>query len=467
LLALTLAPNAPTLHHALYDALRGAILDGRLRSGTRLPSSRALGAELGVARGTVVGVFEQLAGEGYVTSRRGSGTVVAAELPDRWFRAAESDERAPSAVGPRLHLHTPVGSPFATRARPPARPFRAHVPAVDEFPMAIWTNLVARHARREAMFLDDGDAAGHRPLRRVLADYLRTARGVRCREENVVIASGAQPLLTCLAHVLLERGSIVAMEDPGYDGARAVFREHGAAIAPVPVDACGLQVSRLPRRARLVYVTPGHQAPLGVTMSAERRLALLAWAARHDAYVLEDDYDGEFRYEGWPVAALQSLDRAGVVLHIGAFSKTMLPSLRLAYAVLPDAVVEPYLVTKALFDRFTPTLFQAALTDFVEAGHFERHLRRMRLLYAERRAALVSALDGLDVIGANAGIDLALHLSKPDTAVVARLSEANIEAAALSRSALEAPQNGLVLGFAAFSPPRLRRAAERLKRIVG
>lgn len=466
MLALSLAPNAPSLHRALYDALRAAILDGRLRSGMRLPSSRALGEELGIARGTVVAVYDQLAGEGYVTSRHGSGTVVAADLPDRWFHAAPLDVSPISDRRPHGPLHTPLGSPFASRVRPAPRPFRAHVPAVDEFPMATWTKLVARHARDETHFLDDGDTAGYRPLRRVLSDYLRTARGVRCTEENVVIASGAQPLLANIARVILERGSVVAVEDPGYDGARAIFRELGAKIAPVPVDACGLQVSRLPR-ARLVYVTPGHQAPLGVTMSAERRLALLAWAARHDAYVLEDDYDGEYRYEGRPVAALQSLDRAGAVIHIGTFSKTMLPSLRLGYAVLPDALVEPYLTTTALFERFTPTLFQAALADFLEAGHFERHLRRMRLLYAERRAALALALDGFEIIGANAGIDLALHLSKSDRAVTARLAALRVEAAPLSTSTIAAKTNGLVLGFAAFSPARLRRAAEVLKRVAG
>lgn len=465
MLALTLAPNAPSLHRALYDALRGAILDGRLRSGMRLPSSRALGEELGVARGTVVAVFEQLAGEGYVTSRHGSGTVVAAELPDAWFRAAAGDEASAPARRPRVPLHMPVGSPFASRSRPAPRPFRAHVPAVDEFPMAIWSKLVARHAREESHFLVDGEASGYWPLRRAVADYLRTARGVRCADENVVIASGAQPLLACLSRVILGRGSVVAVEDPGYEGARAIFRTLGAAIAPVPVDASGLLVSRLPPSARLVYVTPGHHAPLGVTMSAERRLALLVWAAKHDAYVLEDDYDGEYRYEGRPVAALQSLDRE--VIHIGTFSKTMLPSLRLAYAVLPDALVEPYLAMTSLFERFTPTLFQAALADFLEAGHFERHLRRMRLLYAERRSALVEALDGFEIVGANAGIDLALYLSKPDREVSRRLAEARVEAAPLSASNLRARANGLVLGFAAFSPARIRRAAEILKRIAG
>ncbi len=333
--------------------------------------------------------------------------------------------------------------------------------------MATWTKLVARYARNESHFLEDGEPAGYPPLRRVLSDYLRTARGVRCTEENVVIASGAQPLLANIARVILERGSVVAVEDPGYDGARAIFRELGAKIAPVPVDACGLQVSRLPRGARLIYVTPGHQAPLGVTMSAESRLALLAWASRHDAYVLEDDYDGEYRYEGRPVAALQSLDRAGAVIHIGTFSKTMLPSLRLAYAVLPEPLIEPYLTTTALFERFTPTLFQAALADFLEAGHFERHLRRMRLLYAERRATLVDALAGFEIIGANAGIDLALCLSKSDREVARLLSDSKIEAIPLSASTIRAKTNGLVLGFAAFSPARLRRAAEVLKRVAG
>jgi GntR family transcriptional regulator/MocR family aminotransferase len=259
------------------------------------------------------------------------------------------------------------------------------------------------------------------------------------------------------------------MEDPGYQGARAVLEAAGAAIAAVPVDGQGIDVAagiRLAPAARLAYVTPGHQAPLGVTLTLERRLALLGWAKDRRALVIEDDYDSEYRYEGRPVPALQGLDRAGVVLHMGTFSKTLLPSLRLAYAVVPDALVDRYVAAKSILDRFTPPLSQAALADFIEGGHFGRHLRRMRELYAERRAALLGAIDAevggaLSIASASAGLAVAAHLPEgvDDRRVVADLAAAGVEAFALSSQALRRRDvSGLLLGFAAFSPARIRRA---------
>ena len=466
---LVLDPVAPSIQRALYDALRAAILEGRLSSGARLPSSRALGSELGLARGTVVAAYEQLAGEGYVVTRAGSGTVVAADLPDRWFAAPAARKPGPLPSARRIVRVPPT--PFPVRAGKTPRPFRAHVPAVDVFPIELWGRLVARRARRdEGLFLDDSDVRGYLPLREVLAEHLRVARGVVCDADHVVIVPSAQQIIDVVARLVVRPGDEVVIEDPGYVGARAALAEHGAKLVPVPVDELGLVVSKLPslpHRVKLVYVTPAHQEPLGTTMSVDRRLALLSWATAHGAFVLEDDYDGEFRYEGRPVPALQGLDRAGVVVHAGTFSKSMLPSLRLAYAVLPDALLEPFLATKTLLDRFTPVLMQAALADFIAGGHFERHLRRMRPLYAERRAALVRALDG-EIAGAKAGIDLTLRLPPgvDDVALAAKLAAVGIDTLALSPSGILERASGLVLGFAAFSPARLVKVARVLVDIV-
>lgn len=469
-LPLTLDPAAPTLHKGLYDALRAALLEGRLPASSRMPSSRALAQQLGIARGTVVSVYDQLASEGYVVTRVGSGTVVASELPDRWF-APDRPAAVPAKsmrARPRVDL-----SPFPLRARSVPRPFRSHVPAVDAFPVEIWGQLLARRARQdERLFLDDGDVRGYLPLRSVLAEHLRIARGVVCDAEHLVIMPSSQQAIDLVARLVLERGSEVVVEDPGYLGATFVLDAHGAKIVPVPVDDAGLDVAAAMRRAphaRMVFVTPGHQAPLGMTMSLERRLALLSWASTQRLTLFEDDYDSEYRYAGRPMPALQGLDRAGVVVHAGTFSKTLLPSIRLAYAVVPDALLDRFLAAKTLVDRFTPALPQAALADFLEQGHFGRHLRRMRVLYAERRDALVTALEGEGMIaGANAGIDLAYQLPAQvdDVALVAALAAASIEALPLSIYARAVPCRGLSLGFAAFSPGRIRKSAASLRQVV-
>ncbi|MFT3765609.1 MAG: PLP-dependent aminotransferase family protein [Minicystis sp.] len=465
------------IHKALYDALRAAMLTGRLRPGARLPSSRDLGQQLGVARGTVVAVYEQLAGEGYLASRTGSGTTVAESLPDRWFKggAAPPDPEAPPRPARRATSLSRWGkaldaSPFAVTPRTTVRPFRAHLPAVDAFPAEDWGRIVGKRARRdEKLLLSDGDARGHGPLREILGEHLRVSRGVACHADQIVILPSVQQAIDIAARLTVDPGDEIWMEDPGYTGARAVLEAAGASLVPVPVDAHGIDVAagaRLAPDARMAYVTPGHQAPLGVTLAIDRRLALLGWAKDQRALIIEDDYDSEYRYEGRPVPALQGLDRAGVVLHTGTFSKTLLPSLRLAYAVVPEGLVDSFVAAKSILDRYTPPLLQAALADFIEGGHFGRHLRRMREIYAERRAALLAAIeadlaDTLTVVGASAGLDVAVRLPKgvDDRAVAGDLAAAGVEALALSRHALRRRDvNGLLLGFAAFSPARIRKS---------
>jgi GntR family transcriptional regulator/MocR family aminotransferase len=472
-LPLQLGRRGEPIHRGLYNALRAAMLEGRLAAGARLPSSRSLAAQLGVARGTVVAVFQQLASEGYITGQIGSGTAVASQLPDSWF-----DPRALPPKSSRVAGGAPAMSRWAKelrtspsgveRPRTP-RPFRAHCPAVDMFPSEVWGRLVARRARRdEALLLGDTDVRGYRPLREAVAEYLRSARGVRCNTDQVVILPSTQQLVDLITRLVVNAGDRVWMEDPGYTGARAVFQAAGASLVPIAVDDEGMQVEKAIERApsaRLVYVTPTHQAPLGVTLSLERRFALLEWAAKRGAWIIEDDYDSEYRYEGRPLPALQGIDRSGLVVHTGTFSKTLLPSLRLAYAVIPEPLLEPFVAAKWVIDRFTPPLLQAALADFMESGHFGRHLRRMRELYAERRAALLDALaselaDVVTVVGANAGLDVAVRFAPgvDDWAVQQALAGVSIDAEVLSRHAIEAPISGLLLGFAPFSPARLRKA---------
>jgi GntR family transcriptional regulator/MocR family aminotransferase len=357
------------------------------------------------------------------------------------------------------------------------RPFRAHIPAVDAFPSELWAQAVARRARDERLLLADGDARGYPPLCGAVAEYLRASRGVSCSAEQVVILPSTQQLLDLMARLVLDSGDAVWIEDPGYRGARAAFEAVGASVVPVPVDEAGLVVESGVRRApnaRLVYVTPSHQAPLGVTLSLERRMALLEWARERGRFVIEDDYDSEYRYESRPLPALQGLDRDGLVVHTGTFSKTLLPSLRLAYAVVPERLLDRFLAAKAIADRFTPPLLQAALADFIDHGHFGRHLRRMRELYAERRAALLDALaselaGAVAVVGASAGLELSVRLEPGvDDAQVARdLAAAGLEVQALSRHAIEPlARGGLMLGFAPFSPARLRKAVALMRPVL-
>ncbi len=480
-LPIDLGQKGVPIHEALYEALRGAILGGRLRPASRMPSSRDLGQQLGVARGTVVTVYERLRGEGYLVARTGSGTIVATTLPDRWFRAAQPSGEAPRGEGRSLPLsqwgQLVTRSPFALRPRRAPLPFRPHIPAVDMFPAEEWGRMVARRARRdEKILLGDGDVRGYAPLREVLGEHLRVARGVQCTAEQIVILPSVQQALDIAARLSLNPGDSIWMEDPGYIGARAVFAATGAKMIPVPVDGEGIDVAagiQLAPEARLAYVTPGHQAPLGVTMTIERRLALLRWAGQRRALVIEDDYDSEYRYEGRPVPALQGLDRSGVVLHVGTFSKTLLPSLRLAYAVVPEGILDAFVAAKSILDRFTPSILQTALTDFIEGGHFGRHLRRMREIYAERRAVLLAALgselgDRLTVVGASAGLGVAVTLPAgfDDRALEAALAAESVEVSSLSRHSLrpERAIHGFLLGFAPFSPVRIRRAVAALAR---
>jgi GntR family transcriptional regulator/MocR family aminotransferase len=475
------------LHLQLYRALRASILEGELPAGTRLPSTRALAADAGVARNTVLLAYDQLLGEGYAVTRRGSGTYVTAELPEETTEIARPAHRP----APRPRRAARRLSRYGERIRdwsvsweadptPLAHDFRYGRPAFGDFPHATWRRLLARRARSATeRDLDYGPAAGVPALRREIAHHLQRSRGVVCEPEQVVVVHGSQQAIDLAARVLVDPGDRVVLEEPHYPGARGAFAAAGARLAGVPVDAEGMGVAALASRAgrvRLAYVTPSHQFPTGAVMPLGRRLALLAWAERADAWILEDDYDGEYRYTGRPVESLQGLDRTGRVIYTGTFSKLLFPALRLGYAVLPPALVKPFVAAKALADAAPATLEQSTLADFIRLGHFERHIRRTRARNAARRAALLEAVrehlgDRVEVWGASAGIHVLLRL--PGTPArraetwVARAREAGVGIYSAASCFLGPPPGAaFLLGYTALTESAIRTGIRRLAAVL-
>jgi GntR family transcriptional regulator/MocR family aminotransferase len=479
LVAIDRASPAP-IHRQIYAGYREAIVDGRLRAGERMPSTRALATELGVSRQPVLEAFEQLLAEGYCEARHGSGTFVATELPaDR--RPAGGDEEASPPATPRR-----AGSRrSATLVRPPVPwlrrqgPFNIGEIAFDRFPLATWSRLAARQAR--TMRTDElryGEAAGLAELREAIAVYLRTARAVRCEPDQILIVSGSQQALEISARTVIDPGQTVWFEEPGYWGARDALTAAGARLVPVPVDEEGLDVAagrRAAARARAVYVTPSHQFPLGATMSAGRRLQLLDWARRSGAWILEDDYDSELRFDRQPNTSLQSLDRDARVLFVGTFSKVLFPALRLGYLVVPPDLVERATAVRRVMDICPPRATQALVAAFLAEGHFARHLRRMREVYSERRQALVDAIehhagDLLEVVGDPAGMWLValLRRAQDDVALAHRAETAGLRTMPLSRSyAGGRARNGFILGYGGARPAELAAAVRKLRRLLG
>jgi GntR family transcriptional regulator/MocR family aminotransferase len=478
-LAITLNDGDIPLHDQLYKELRRSILLGRLAPGQRLPSTRALSASLRISRATVVQSFAQLIGEGYLEARRGSGTYVSAQLPDRFDRSLppQGVERAPSALielsafGEELRR----AGPLELRVSARAVNFRDGRPAFDRFPMKTWRKLIARHSCASAAMLDyTSDPAGHRPLREAIARYLSRARAVRCQADDVVIVGGSQQAIDLTSRLLIDRGDAVAIEDPGYPGAWRNFLAQGARLVPVSVDEQGVRVDRLfeqrGRTIRLIYVTPSHQFPTGVTLSLRRRIELLRWAHRSGAIVLEDDYDSAFRYAERPIPALQGLDEAGCVIYVGTFSKVLFPALRIGYVVVPRGLADVFIRAKAYSDRQSPLVEQYALADFIDEGHFERHLRRMRRLYERRRDTLVAELkrafgDRVVIRGESAGMHLLARfaLGVPNDELVRRAAREGVSLSSAQPLYVCGGGAGeFVLGFAELDEERIAEGVRRL-----
>jgi len=477
--AIDRSSDAP-LYRQVYDGYRDAIVLRRLRAGERVPSTRDLARELGISRIPVLTAFEQLLAEGYFEARVGAGTFVARVLPDDFHASARKPAAEPATAprGPRRVAH--AADPFLRDPEPwlgGRGPFRLSQPAVERFPVEAWSGLISRHLRNpRASLLHYGDPKGYGPFREAVAAYLRTARGVRCEADQVMVVSGSQQALAIAARVLFEPGAPVWMEEPGYAGARDALTMAGARLVPVPVDRAGLDVSAGMAQepaARGAYVTPSHQYPLGVTMTAARRLQLLDWARRAGAWIVEDDYDSEYRYESLPIASLQGLDRDSRVIYVGTFSKVLFPSLRVGYLVVPPDLVSRFAAVREAMDVCPPSLLQAVLADFISEGHFGRHLRRMRLLYADRRKALVGAiakeLPALQVIGDAAGMHLVAELPERerDRDVAVRAAGQGLWTMPLSACYLgPAPRPGLVLGYGGVTEREIRDAVKRLKIVI-
>ncbi len=479
-----LAFNPPkseqTLQEWLFGELRSAILDGRLRPGARLPSSRGLALGNRLSRSTVTEAFRRLKLEGYITGLVGSGSYVVENLPDEYFQPIEGqlarrNRVAAKQVGAAATFKKVI--PFPSRQRFGCA-FQPSRPAVDQFPIDIWTRLTSRVMRRltpsELVF---GDARGDLGLRSEILAHFGPARQVRCDVDRIVMGSGVQQALDLLCRTLLRAGDPVWLENPGYKRARNLFRAAGATIIPVPVDERGLQVEQaidtLPV-PKLIYLTPAHQYPTGAALALDRRFKLLTWAREHGVTIFEDDYDGDFRFSTKPLGSVQGLDTGDCVAYCTSFSKLLFPSLRLGFLVLPDHLVDPILALRNSTDRYLPVVEQKTLAEFMRTGEFGHHLRRMRELYAERWSVFSEVAqnflsDWLEVQRAECGLQTAAWLSPGISDIIVAESAARERLEVYPLSALyagEKRRHGFLLGFGAVAPKELRSGAQRLAKLL-
>lgn len=465
----------------LYTELRSAIIDGRLKAGARLPSTRNLAAQYGVARGSVVAAFQQLQAEGFVSSEVSAGTFVV-PAPG-WEMTSPAKQSSSRQIISRAALAKRTQSLLKTTFFLPAshsigKAFRGYEPAIDLFPVELWARIAARVYRKAPRSLyGQGDAGGYPPLRRAIAEYVGQSRGVRCSAEQIIVTSGAQQALDLLARVLLDPGDEVWMEDPGYPGASQAFQSAGASVIPIPVDGDGIDVARAIKSspaARVAYVTPANQFPLGTVMSAGRRVELLSWAARVGTWIIEDEYDAEYRYSGKPIASLHSLDRSGSVIYVGTFTKTLFNALRIGFIVVPERLVDPLRIARSFMDRHAPTLDQAVLTEFINEGHFGHHIRKMRQVYSDRSQLLTEEanrrLSGmLEVENAQSGIRTVAWIKTHVTEVVLtqRAKQLGLEVVPLSSYVSKYEQKpALTLGFAGCNASEIKRGVSVLEAVL-
>src|SRR5262245_54210247 len=469
------------LYRQLYDEFRAAILAGRLKAGNKLPPTRELANELGISRNTVMTAYDQLTSEGYIEGRVGSGAWVTSALPEEMLQSRPIPARAPvgspqrKAISKRGERLVSVLPPVRHQGAGKLLPFRGAFPDPASFPFEVWTRLLAKYSRNPSHDLFGyAHVAGYPRLREAIAAYLRAARAVKCEADQVIIVPGSQVALELATQMLLDPGDTVLMEDPGYFGVRGVFIRAGARIAPVPVDQEGisLEVVKSNRdQARMVYVTPSHQFPLGATLPLARRLELLDWARAAGAWIIEDDCDGEYRYAGRPIASLQGLDSENRVIYTGTFSKVLFPSLRIGYLVVPPDLVDAFITGRIMIDLQPATIPQAALADFIEEGHLTRHLRRMRKLYGSRQGLLLEVaraeLSGLlEIQESEAGMHLIgwLPPEVSDMEAARAASVHNVLALPLSAFSLKPVTRGaLMLGYTAFNEREIRAGVRRLK----
>ena len=466
------------VYRQLYQALRQAILSGDLAPGTKLPSTREQAAQLGISRNTVVLAYDQLLAEGYTQAVTGSGTFVASALPDARPQAGSAPTNSSSNGTPRFStygLRVKTWQPKETTEdlMLPYN-FRYGRIAVESKMLDLWKRALASSVK--SIPLGYGPPMGHLPLRHAIADYLKRNRGVVCRAEQILVTNGSQQALDLVARVLLERGDSVLIEEPHYQGARHVFLANGATLVPGALDSHGIMLPHDTPEVKLIYITPSHQFPTGVVMPLSRRLELLSYAEQSNAYIIEDDYDAEYRYEGKPMPAVQGLDTSGRVIYVGTFSKVLFPALRLGFLVLPEPLLEVFEAAKWQADRHSSTLEQAALAKLMTDGHFERHLRRTRMQNAKRRMALMTALevqlhDRVEVEGTNAGIHVLVWLKtvpiEQQAELVAQARAVGVGIYPISPYYLRPPRHlGLLMGYAALDEEAIRSGISRLARLI-
>jgi GntR family transcriptional regulator/MocR family aminotransferase len=472
--------SAVPMYQQLSEWFRRAIIEGRLRPGQRIPSSRNLAEELRISRIPVLGAYEQLCAEGYLEAFTGAGTCVARSLADARAKKTAGGSQRPNSSARSRGL-SERGKLLALPPSPWLKnmgAFRVGLPALDHLPLGVWSKLVHRHWREPARdLLAYGDPLGYLPFRAAIAEYLGMFRGVRCEAAQIMITTGSQQALQVIAQVLLDAGDRVWMEEPGYPGAHHALALAGADLVPVPVDRDGMDVTEGMRRcpdARAVYITPSHQFPLGTTLTAARRMALLSWAAQSGAWIIEDDYDSEFRFGGHPVPALQGLDPDGRVIYIGTFSKVLFPALRLGYIVLPKGLADAFCAAREATDTFSSPLYQIVMADFLREGHFARHIRRMRKLYMQRRTALVEAIAKyapatLEIVVADTGMHLVALLppGSDDMAISAAAAREGVSVRPLSLCCLRPPgRGGLIFGYGGASVPQINVGVRRLQSVL-
>lgn len=470
--------RSASLQSQLYRQIRELIISGQVKAGMRLPSTRDLAGELAVSRNTIVYALDQLVAEGYLTSRIGSGIYVCDLRRERGSElgkpSASNTIRTAEQISKRVARLLSAGiSPAYTSTQ--LRPFRPCQPAVDSFPLRNWNRARSKALRLPTRELfREGEPAGLLRLRQALSIYLQDARGVRCNAEQIVITAGTQQALSLVGAALISPGDSVWIENPGYLGARAAMLAAEAALVPIPVDADGITIPvAVNKKPRLIYVTPSRQFPLGVTMSLSRRLALLDYARRNDAFVIEDDYDSEFRYVDRPLPSLQGLTDDAQVIYTGSFSKVLFPSLRLGYLVLPEHLVEIFCKLKEIRDAASSTLDQATAAVFLEEGFFSTHLRRMRRLYRERLEVFLDeahkhTAGWLRFSTIEAGMDAfgLLESGADDVEISQQLAAAGITVPPVSAYSLTPSAAGLLFGFTAFSAAQIRSAMKTIGRVI-
>jgi GntR family transcriptional regulator/MocR family aminotransferase len=472
---------ATPLHKQIYNAFRAAILRGDIRPGQQIPSSRELASEIQVSRFPVLNAYAQLQAEGYFESRACAGTFVSGSLPEQLMSVRKPLVKSiQSHSGFRHVARRALLYPTFPGSNIPRGwgAFGVHQPAYELFPFQIWAGLVNQHSKNpNANALSHVDPLGSQRFREAICSYLRTARAVKCEPNQIMIVSGSQQALDLTARVLLDQNDPVWVEEPGYILQRTVLNAAGCRLIPVPVDKEGMNVAagiKLHRKPRAVFVTPSHQYPLGWTMSASRRLQLLNWAQSSGAWVIEDDYDSEYRYESMPIASLQGMDVNSRVIYIGTFSKVLFPSLRVGYIVIPPDLVERFSAVRFSMDIYPPYLYQEVLADFMNMGHFGRHIRKMRQIYSERRTVLVECLreecgDILEIHGTEAGMNLAVTLPKglSDHEISLRAAQEKLWLLPLSPNYLGRPsRQGFNLGYGSTEAKQIPAAVRKLRALL-